>query len=82
MLDKLEAWLRRNCLSILCRICANEALLPQSVQIPICYDQKSPPLAYGGYSEVWKGQYKGCEVAVKVLKVYEPSEVDAITRVS
>jgi hypothetical protein len=35
----------------------------------------------GGYSEVWKGEYQGRAVAVKVLNVYQSSNIDKITRV-
>lgn len=40
-----------------------------------------PPLCHGGFAEVWKGEYQGREVAVKVLKVYLTSDLDKITHV-
>ena len=82
MLDELGPHLRRECLRTLCKICGDKALLPRSVQIPLCYNPADPPLYHGGYSEVWKGQHKGCEVAVKVLKVYQTSNFDKIRHVS
>lgn len=81
MSDGLEPWLRRRCLSILYKICAREALLPISVQIPLCYDQTGTPLYHGGYAEVWKGQHQGRKVAVKVLRVSLESDLNKITRV-
>ncbi|KAF9647776.1 kinase-like protein [Thelephora ganbajun] len=80
ILDTLAPRLRRRCLSTLCRICGHQALLPRSVQIPLCYDRMNPPLYHGGYAEVWKGEHQGREVAVKVLKVYLTSDLDKITR--
>ena len=56
-------------------------MLPRSVQIPLCYDQTGTPLYHGGFAEIWKGQYQGRDVAVKVLKVYQTSNFEKITRV-
>ena len=39
------------------------------------------PLYHGGFAEVWKGEYQGREVAVKVLKMYKTSDLVKITRV-
>ena len=82
MLDILEPLLRRKCLSALCRISGRQGLLPRSVQIPLCYNRTDTPLYRGGYADVWKGEYQGREVAVKVLLVYRTSNLDKITRVS
>ncbi|KAF9646871.1 kinase-like protein [Thelephora ganbajun] len=80
MLDTLAPWLRRKCLSALCKICDRQALLPRSVQIPLCFNQTDMPLYEGGFANVWKGRHQGCEVAVKVLKVYSTSDFEKITR--
>ncbi|KAF9646790.1 kinase-like protein [Thelephora ganbajun] len=80
MLDSVPS-LRTQCLSALCRICGRQAVLPRSVQIPLCFDQTDMPLYEGGFANVWKGQYQGREVAVKVLKVYMTSDFDKIMRV-
>ncbi|KAF9647762.1 kinase-like protein [Thelephora ganbajun] len=80
MLGILAPQLRRRCLSALCKTCGRQALLPRSVQIPLCYDRMNPPLYHGGYAEVWKGEHQGREVAVKVVKVYLTSDLDKITR--
>ena len=82
MLDSLTPRLRRKCLSILCKICGRQSLLPSSLQIPLCYDQSDTPLYHGGYADVWKGQRQGCSVAVKVLRVYSTSDFDKIKSVS
>ena len=81
MLDSLAPWLRGKCLATLCRVCGNQALLPRSVQIPLCYDRTDAPLYHGGFAEVWRGEHQGNEVAVKVIKVYKTSNLVKITRV-
>ncbi|KAF9643165.1 kinase-like protein [Thelephora ganbajun] len=79
-LDILASWLRRKCLTALCKICGRESLLPRSVQIPLCYNRMDTPLYRGGYADVWKGEHRGREVAVKVLVVYMTSDLDKIKR--
>ena len=81
MLDSLASRLRGKCLAILCRICGQQALLPRSVQVPLCYDRTDAPLYHGGFAEVWRGEHQGNEVAVKVIKVYKTSNLAKITRV-
>ena len=68
-------------MTTLCRICSRQALLPRSVQIPLCYNRMDAPLYHGGFAEVWKGEHQGREVAVKVLRVYKTSNLAKITRV-
>ena len=36
----------------------------------------------GGYADVWKGVYKGRQVAIKALRVYETSDLEKTGRVS
>jgi len=81
MLDNLPPGLRGKCLATLCWICGRQALLPSSVQIPLCYNRMDSPRYHGGFAEVWKGEYQGREVAVKVLKVYVTSNLAKIRRV-
>ena len=45
------------------------------------YDRTGAPRYHGGFAEVWKAEHKGCEVAVKVLKVYASSNLAKVTRV-
>ena len=80
-LPDLSPRLRKKCLSALCKICGRQALLPRSLQIPLCYDRSDSPLYRGGYADVWKGEHRGRHVAVKVLRVYSTSDFDKITSV-
>lgn len=77
----MEPWLRKKCLNTLRRLCGRQALLPRSLQIPLCYNRTGTPLYHGGYADVWKGEHKGLGVAVKVLRVYSTSDLKKITRV-
>ena len=69
------------CFGVLCRICGSQALLPRSLQIPLCYNRLDTPLYRGGFADVWKGEYQGRPVAVKALRVYSTSDFAKITRV-
>jgi len=68
-------------LAALCWVCGQRALLPKSLQIPVCYDRLDTPLYCGGFADVWKGEHQGRPVAVKVLRVYSTSDFDKIARV-
>ena len=56
------------------KICGHNKLLPKSLRIPLCYDRQGPPLYSGGFADVWKGKYRGQDVAVKVIRT--PSYTD------
>ena len=81
MLDSLESQIRRECLRSLYRICGRHALLPRSLAILPHYDPMETPLYRGGFADVWKGEYDGQEVAVKVLKVSRASDFGQIRKV-
>jgi hypothetical protein len=81
VLDSLTPQIRRRCLHYLYGICGGQALLPQSLVIPLCYDPTKHPVCSGGYADVWKCQYHGREVAAKVLRVYQIDDL-GIRRVS
>lgn len=73
---------RNKCLGALCKLCGYRALLPRSLQIPVCYNRSENPLYRGGFADVWKGEHQGRKVAVKVLRVYSTSDFFKITSVS
>ena len=63
------------------RLCGRQALIPQSLAIPLCYDPTEDPVCHGGFSDVWKGKLCGREVAAKVLRVYVSSDLRKCRRV-
>ena len=66
---------------ILSRICSHHGLVPRSIQIPLCYDRTEDPKCAGGFANVWKSEYEGVQVAVKVLKVFGDSDLSKIKKV-
>ena len=64
------------------KICASRILLPTSLQIELCDNPTGFALYRGGFRDVWKQEYEGLEVAVKVLRTYVNSDLRKITRVS
>ena len=73
--------LRGICLAALCKICSHHALVPRSIQIPLCYDRMEAPRYQGGFAEVWKGEHEGADVAVKVLKMCRTSDLIKVRKV-
>ena len=81
VLDDPTFSFRKKCLKTLRKICGDQALLPNSLQIPLCYNPSDNALYSGGYADVWKGQHQGYGVAVKVLRVYSTSNFEKIKNV-
>ena len=69
------------CLRTVYRVCGAQALLPTSLQIPLCYDPLDIPECSGGFADVWKCPLDGREVAAKGLKVYLTTNFERIRRV-
>ena len=82
-LDRLDLSLsaRVKCLRRLYRTCGCHGILPNALKIPVCYDRTVYPLYQGGYADVWKGEYCGSEVAVKVIRIYSKRDLHKITGV-
>ena len=80
-LDSLPPRIHRRCLHSLYNICGRKALLPRSLAIPLCYSPTENPLCHGAFADLWKGQYRGRDVAAKTLRVYSKGDVGRIRRV-
>jgi len=80
ILNILPREIRTECLRTSYRICGRQALLPERLQVPLCYDPSEPPHCRGGFAEVWKGKNLGQEVAAKVLKVYGTDDFDLVRK--
>ena len=64
------------------KMCASHSLLPGSLRIEVHYDPTDVAHSRGGFADVWKGEYRGLEVAVKALRTSTMSDLQKITRVS
>ena len=69
---------RKKCLKLLHRICGRHALLPRTLEIPVCYDRTGVALCSGRFADVWKGEYCGLDVAVKALRTYSNGDLQKI----
>ncbi|KAF9642199.1 kinase-like protein [Thelephora ganbajun] len=78
--DTLTRHVHRKCLRILYRICGRQALLPASLEIPLCHDPREHPVCRGGFADVWKTRYDDREVAAKVLRTSLRSNYERIRK--
>jgi hypothetical protein len=81
-MPELSPQIRQMCLKSLYRTCGRHALLPRALKIPVCYDRTSVALYRGGYADVWKGEHRGRDVAVKVIRTYSNDDLQKIVGVS
>ena len=81
-MSNLSPWTRKKCLRLLYRTCGHHALLPSALRIPVCYDRTEVASYRGGFADVWKGEYCGRDVAVKVIRTYSKSDLQKIIGVS
>lgn len=63
-------------------VCGSKALLPNSIQLPFCYDRSENPLYRGVHADVWKIEHQGHYVAVKELRVYSTSDFEKMISVN
>ena len=65
----------------MCKIYSDHALIPRSMQIPLCCNQTEDSRYEGEFARILKGEHEGIEVAIKVLKVFVTSDLVKIKRV-
>ena len=63
-------------------MCARHSLIPRSLGIELPHNPTDAPAAFGGLGDVWKSEYCGREVAVKVMRMYRRENLESNTRVS
>jgi len=73
---------RENCLRSLCKMCGRHALLPTALKTPISFERTGNAMYSGGFADVWKGEHRGRDVAVKVIRIYSNSELQRVLGVS
>jgi len=57
-------------------------MIPTSMHIPNCSGGTGEVKYDGGFASVLQGTYEGRQVAIKVVRVYVTSDLDAIRSVS
>ena len=57
-------------------------MLPNSMRMDDCLDKELIGVTDGGYAYVYRGEYEGRAVAVKILRLYVTSDRDKCFRVS
>ena len=62
-------------------ICRREALLPEPLQIPLCYESGDNPDFKGGLADVWKGKLGNLHVAAKALRISKTSDLVQVRKV-
>jgi len=65
----------------LCKSCSRHRVVPKSMHIPDC-SEGSVEIECGGFANVLWSTYKEHQVAVKVVRMYITSDLDAILSVS
>jgi len=80
MLNSLPQPIHKSCLRSLSRMCGRQALLPKSLEIPLCYDPMETPRFSSEFVDVWKGQYNSRDVVAKVLRVHVESDFRRIRK--
>lgn len=81
-MDSLTPQVHRNCLRYLSEICSSQALLPRSMEIQVRYDPTEEPFSRGGLADVWKDQWQGQSVAVRVYRMWSGGKTENIRAVS
>lgn len=68
---------------VLRKTCAEVGILPSSYYLDSGQMSKvnDVPFASGGYSDVWRGSYKGEDVSIKAFRVYTTDNIKLLTKV-
>ncbi len=78
----VPADLRRSILTAMMRLCASSRVYPQclTLQQKVRYNTKA--VAGGHFGEIWKGDFEGTPVSLKVAKIYQRSQIKHLLKVS
>ena len=68
-LPELDEKLRKQCLHLLYKICKAREMLPTSYVLQQEFTCISGVHYYGGFADVSEGEYLGCRVAIKHLRI-------------
>ncbi|EMD33667.1 hypothetical protein CERSUDRAFT_159915 [Gelatoporia subvermispora B] len=61
--------MRRHCIYLVKRLCSSHGIYPRSFRLPVGHVQKQgEAVSFGGFGDVWRGDYNGRAVAIKELR--------------
>ena len=66
--DEVSNQERTKFLNILCKMCSRQRSLPKSMFIPCCHGRTTEE-RHGGHATVFKGECRGRQIAIKVLRL-------------
>ncbi|KAF5315565.1 hypothetical protein D9611_004734 [Ephemerocybe angulata] len=69
-------------LHLLLRLAKHSACYPGSLILPGIRREGDEPATAGHFGEIWKGQYRGKFVCVKVIKAYQKSDIKKLLKAS
>ena len=78
----LSSRTQKKCVKLLYKTCSHHALLPRALEVLVDYDRTGDALYHGGFGDVWRGEFCGRDVAVKVVRIYSHSELQRVINVS
>ena len=67
---------RHELLNILCKMCSRQRMIPTPMHVDDCLNGELVEEYDGGYETVFRGQHKGRQVAVKIVRLYLTSNFD------
>lgn len=71
---------RGSILTALLRLSASSGLYPQQLRLHDI-EKESSPVTAGQFGEIWRGEYHGRPVCLKIFKLYQRSEIDFLLKV-
>ena len=73
---------RHMLLNDLCKMCSRHQMIPSSMHMVNCLEGELIGEYNGGHATVFRSEYKGLTVAIKILRLYQTSDFDKCMKVS
>jgi len=73
---------KRRALSLLGKLAKSAGVFPRCYELRGVEYNRDLPVAGGGFAEVFRGEYEGEAICLKVVRVYQKQEADEVLRVN